>query len=233
MYIQQLSQDNVFRVWGYIPLAENAGTRRGQGPPRPRTERHPLSTTNAPKLRRRPDGNGRKRWHADPRTSLAYRTACTSPPDGKLHPILQAQKRGWSIKDTRSKGGAEQTHSQPRHLALTSPRYSDSPQVTPSRASTRPVFFLKGKFPSHVSPKRSPHAPAEPNSKPSNMFSLFARSTTQRGAAPSNAQGRVRTPSQLFDSPLAARPNAPLPRGLTSVREAPQHGLRPGLRRPN
>jgi hypothetical protein len=32
-----------------------------------------------------------ERWHADPRTSLAYRTACVSPPDGRLHPILTAK----------------------------------------------------------------------------------------------------------------------------------------------
>jgi hypothetical protein len=28
-----------------------------------------------------------ERWHAGPRTFLAYRTACTKPPDGKLHHI--------------------------------------------------------------------------------------------------------------------------------------------------
>ena len=28
-----------------------------------------------------------ERWHAGPRTFLAYRTACTKPPDGKLHDI--------------------------------------------------------------------------------------------------------------------------------------------------
>jgi len=32
-------------------------------------------------------------WYENPRTSLAYRTACTKLPDGKIHPILRAQQR--------------------------------------------------------------------------------------------------------------------------------------------
>jgi hypothetical protein len=43
------------------------------------------------------------RWYANPRTSLAYRTACTKPPDGKLHPILRIQQKGWMDKPFRSK----------------------------------------------------------------------------------------------------------------------------------
>ena len=32
-------------------------------------------------------------WHTNPCTSLAYCTACTKPPDGQPHPILQAQQQ--------------------------------------------------------------------------------------------------------------------------------------------
>jgi hypothetical protein len=44
-----------------------------------------------------------ERWHANRRTSLAYRTACTKPPDGKLHPILHIQQKGWMDKPFHSK----------------------------------------------------------------------------------------------------------------------------------
>src|SRR6267154_6107236 len=44
-----------------------------------------------------------ERWHANPCTSLAYRTACTKPPDGRLHPILRIQQKGWTKKPFRSK----------------------------------------------------------------------------------------------------------------------------------
>jgi hypothetical protein len=44
-----------------------------------------------------------ERWHASPCTSLAYRTACTKPPDGRLHPILRIQQKGWVEKPFRSK----------------------------------------------------------------------------------------------------------------------------------
>jgi len=39
-----------------------------------------------------------ERWHENPRTSLAYRTACTKPPDGRLHPILRIQHKGWKSR---------------------------------------------------------------------------------------------------------------------------------------
>jgi hypothetical protein len=39
-----------------------------------------------------------ERWHASPRTSSAYCTACIRPPDGKLHPILRIQQKGWVEK---------------------------------------------------------------------------------------------------------------------------------------
>jgi hypothetical protein len=44
-----------------------------------------------------------ERWHANPRTSLAYHTACTKPPDGRLHPILSIQQKGWMDKPFHSK----------------------------------------------------------------------------------------------------------------------------------
>jgi ribonuclease HI len=40
-----------------------------------------------------------ERWHQMPRTSLAYRTALTKPPDGRAHPVFQAEQN--SAKYTR------------------------------------------------------------------------------------------------------------------------------------
>ena len=44
-----------------------------------------------------------ERWHENPRTSLAYHTACTKPPDGRIHPILRIQQKGWEDKPFRSR----------------------------------------------------------------------------------------------------------------------------------
>jgi hypothetical protein len=45
----------------------------------------------------------KRRTRTSQRTSLAYRTACTKPPDGKLHPKLRIQQKGWLDKPFRSK----------------------------------------------------------------------------------------------------------------------------------
>ncbi len=39
-----------------------------------------------------------ERWHASPGTSLVYCTACTKPPDRRLHTILHIQQKGWKEK---------------------------------------------------------------------------------------------------------------------------------------
>jgi hypothetical protein len=44
-----------------------------------------------------------EQWHANPCTSLAYRTTYTKPPDGRLHPILCIQQKGWMDKPFHSK----------------------------------------------------------------------------------------------------------------------------------
>ena len=87
-------------------------------------------------------------WHADPQTSLAYCTACSSPPDRKLHPILQAHKKGWSIKDTCSRNDqptkAKATHADTSTLI----RFATGHAFTGEYAAC----FLRGKFP-HLSPE--------------------------------------------------------------------------------
>jgi hypothetical protein len=42
--------------------------------------------------------------HENPQTFLAYRMACTKPLDGRMHPILHIQQKGWEDKPFRSKG---------------------------------------------------------------------------------------------------------------------------------
>jgi len=42
-------------------------------------------------------------WHANPRTCQTYRTACTEPPDGRLHPILRIQQSDWEEKSSCAK----------------------------------------------------------------------------------------------------------------------------------
>lgn len=39
----------------------------------------------------------------NPRTCQTYRTACTEPPDGRLHPILRIQQSDWEEKSSCAK----------------------------------------------------------------------------------------------------------------------------------
>lgn len=65
-----------------------------------------------------------EQWHASPRTSLAYRTACTEPPDGRPHPILTAHQEGWRMPEA-DRGAEGQT-----------------PKAKPSRATTSTMFRM-------------------------------------------------------------------------------------------
>ncbi|KAI9448965.1 hypothetical protein F5148DRAFT_1248903 [Russula earlei] len=70
-----------------------------------------------------------KSWHEGPRTSLAYRTALTRPPDGKPHPTAIAQKRPTKAdsdkRNNNSNGNnnTEQHDKFPRHITSTFYRF--------------------------------------------------------------------------------------------------------------
>ncbi len=138
-------------------------------------------------LERATMGGAIARWHANPRTSLAYRTACTGctkPPDVKL-PIL-------------CMGG--KTNTKLRHLALRPPQYSDSSQDMHSRANTR-YGFLRKKFHFPLPKELVACACGE---LPQTVEHMFLECPIHEVARYKHliARGRVRPLNQLFNMPL-------------------------------
>ena len=111
---------------------------------------HELSTINfqCAQAKAKATCNWEELWHADPWTSLAYRTACSSPPDGKLHPILQAHKKGWSTEDTHSRNDQPTKSKATRADTSTLIRFATGHAFTGEYAAR----FLRGKIP-HLSPE--------------------------------------------------------------------------------
>ena len=85
-----------------------------------------------------------ERWHANPCTSLAYRTACAKPPDGRPHPILQAQQQDWKIRDPRKDSGQPVTAKASRTDTSTMFRFITGHAFTGEYTAR----FLKSKHPS-------------------------------------------------------------------------------------
>jgi hypothetical protein len=89
---------------------------------------HPDNTITTNYLRQQVKSDATKKWeeqwHASPRTSLAYRTACTQPPNGRPHPILIAHQEGWRTPDAAHDAEGQ------------------APKAKPSRATTSTMFRM-------------------------------------------------------------------------------------------
>jgi hypothetical protein len=139
-----------------------------------------------------------ERWHANPRTSLAYRTACTKPPDGRIHPILHIQQKGWRDKPFRSK----------REGQLHKAKTSRSTTSTLFRFITGHAFtgeytarFLGKKFPFPL-PEELVACPC--GELPQTVKHVLLDCPIHEAARSRhlNARGRVRSLDQLFNKPL-------------------------------
>ena len=138
-----------------------------------------------------------ERWHADPRTSLAYHTACTSPPDGRPHPILQVQKKGWSIETPRSEETEQPITAKASHADV-----STLFRIITGHAFTGnyTAHFLKGKFPSRT-PEELSACPCGERDQTVEHILLDCQLHAAARRSTFNTQGQVRTLNQLFDNP--------------------------------
>ena len=135
-------------------------------------------------------------WHVDPQTSLAYCTACASPPDGRPHPILQAQKKGWSIETPHSEETEQPITAKASHMDIS----------TLFRIITGHTFtgnytacFLKGKFPS-CTPEELSTCPCREWDQTVKHILLDCQLHAAACCSTFNTQGQVHTLNQLFDN---------------------------------
>ena len=138
-----------------------------------------------------------KRWHENPRTSLAYRTACVKPPDGRLHPILRIQQKGWTDKPFRSKRKG-QLHKAKVSRSTTSTLF----RFITGHASTGEYTarFLGKKV--HPLPEELVACPC--GELPQTIEHVLLGCPIYEAARCKhlNARGRVRSLDQLFNKPL-------------------------------
>jgi hypothetical protein len=137
------------------------------------------------------------RWHESPRTSLAYRTALTGPPDGKPHfSFLTARPASPTADDAANPNAHTSGHTTREQKTV---KYSRSTHSTFYRFATGHAFV--GDYTRRFYPLHTPEQVACPCGEPIQTVEHVLTTCPLYDAARQrhlNANGRPRTLPQLF-----------------------------------
>jgi hypothetical protein len=162
-----------------------------------------------------------ERWLQAPRTSFAYQTALTRPPDGKPHPTFQAsQERATQ----RNAGDA----TPPNRVAKTA-KFSRATVCTLYRIITGHAFsgaYTQRFYPSHT-PEQIACQCGEPIQTIEHVLMVCPLYNEARRKH-LTVSGRPRNLTQLVQPPKMSSSVASFPRGDRSVRKAPG-SMEPGM----
>jgi ribonuclease HI len=140
--------------------------------------------------------NWAERWHQAPRTSLAYQTALTKPPDGNPHPTFI------HAKAQRSPGGRRRASRDPTQHRTAESRFSRHTTSTLYRIITGHAFT--GAYTQRFHPQHTPSQIACQCGEPIQTVEHVLRDCPRYTAARRKhltANGRLRNLSQMFSHP--------------------------------